>query len=113
MITIYHNPRCSKSRDGVCFLDEIQEPYQVIKYIDEGITVEELTEILKKLNFKAIDLVRTKEKLWIDKYKDQNLSDIEIINAMVENPKLIERPIVIKNDKAVVARPTEKINEIL
>ncbi len=113
MITVYHNPKCSKSREGVCFLEEIKMPYQVVKYIDEGITFDELKNVLKKLNYKPIELVRTKEKIWIENYKDKNLTDIEIINAMVENPKLIERPIVINDDKAVVARPTEKIKEIL
>lgn len=113
MITIYHNPRCSKSREGVCFLNEINQAYQINNYIEKGLTEDELKIILNKLNYKPIDLVRTKEKLWIENFKDKNLTDIEIIKVMVENPKLIERPIVINNDKAVVARPSVKINEIL
>ena len=113
MITIYHNPRCSKSRDGVCFLEENKIEFETIKYIDETLTREELLSILKKLNYKPIELVRTKEKIWIDNVKNKQLSDDEVINAMIQNPKLIERPIIINGEKAVVARPTEKINEIL
>lgn len=113
MIKIYHNPRCSKSREGVCFLEDNKIEFETVKYIDESITKEELKSILQKLNYKAIDLVRTKEKIWVDNYKDIQLSENEIIDAMIENPKLIERPIIINGNKAVVARPTDKINEIL
>lgn len=113
MIKIYHNPRCSKSREGICELDEINQPYEIIKYLETPITKDELESILKKLNYKPIELVRVKESIWIEKYKGKNLSDDEIIEAMVQNPKLIERPIVINGNKAVVARPKEKIKEIL
>jgi arsenate reductase len=87
--------------------------FETIKYIDETVTIEELQSILKKLNYKPIELVRTKEKIWIENYKNRQLSDGEIIKAMVQNPKLIERPIIINGNKAVVARPVDKINEIL
>ncbi|MEQ3691099.1 MAG: arsenate reductase (glutaredoxin) [Flavobacterium sp.] len=113
MITIYHNPKCSKSREGICFLENKNIEFETIKYIDETVTIEELQSILKKLNYKPIELVRTKEKIWIENYKNRQLSDGEIIKAMVQNPKLIERPIIINGNKAVVARPVDKINEIL
>jgi len=113
MITIYHNPRCSKSREGVSFLDNLNLEFKTIKYLDETLTKEELQSILKKLNYKPIELVRTKEKIWIENYKNKQLTDDEIINAMIENPKLIERPIIINGNKAVVARPTDKMKEIL
>jgi len=113
MIKIYHNPRCSKSREGICELDEMNQPYEVIKYLENPITKAELESILKKLNYKPIELVRVKESIWIENYKGKNLSDDEIIEAMVQNPKLIERPIIINGNKAVVARPKEKIKEIL
>ena len=113
MITIYHNPRCSKSREGVCFLEENKIEFETVKYLDQSITKTELKSILKKLNYTPIQLVRTKEKIWIEKYKNIELSDDQIIDAMLENPNLIERPIIIKGNKAVVARPTEKIMEIL
>ena len=113
MITIYHNSRCSKSRDGVCFLENTKEPFHVVNYLENSLTKSDLKELLKKLKITPIELVRKKETLWINTYKDKNLSDEDIIQAMVDNPKLIERPIVVKGDKAVIARPTEKIDEIL
>ncbi|ESU28224.1 arsenate reductase [Flavobacterium limnosediminis JC2902] len=113
MITIYHNPRCSKSREGVCFLEEKGIEFNTVKYLDENITVEELTAIIKKLNCKPIELVRTKETLWKENYKDKTLSDKEIITIMAENPVLIERPIIINGDKAVIGRPIEKVLTII
>ncbi len=113
MITIYHNNRCSKSREGLCFLETINEPFEIINYLDNVPTFNELETIIKKLNIKPIELVRIKEKDWTDNFKGKNLSDREIIEAMIQFPKLIERPIVINGDKAVIARPTELIKEVL
>lgn len=113
MIVVYHNPKCSKSREGICFLDDLKIPYNIVKYLDNELTEDELKNIIKKLNINPIDLVRKKEKIWIENYKDKIMNDHDIILAMVQNPKLIERPIVINGNKAVIARPTEKIKEIL
>ena len=113
MITIYHNPRCSKSREGLGFVEDINEEIKVRKYLDEPFTKSELENVIKKLNIKPIELVRTKESIWIENYKGKDLSDTQIIEAMLQNPKLIERPIVVNGNKAVIARPKEKINEIL
>jgi arsenate reductase len=113
MIKIYHNPRCTKSRDGLCEIELLNQPFEIIKYLDNPFTKEELIDVLKKLNYKPIELVRTKEKIWIENYKGKKLSDDEIIEAMLNNPKLIERPIIVNGDKAVVARPKEKIKEII
>lgn len=113
MLTIYHNPRCSKSREGLTFLEEKGVDYKIIKYLDEPLTKEELTSLLQKLNYKPIELVRTKESIWKETFADKELSDDAIIEAMVTYPKLIERPIIINGDRAVVARPTEKIEDIL
>lgn len=113
MITIYHNSRCSKSREGVCFLENTKKPFQIINYLENIPTKEELKELLQKLNISPIELVRKKETIWISNYKNKNLTDDEIIQAMIDNPKLIERPIVVNGNKAVIARPTERINEIL
>lgn len=113
MITIYHNPRCSKSREGLCFLEEKNIPHNVVKYLDAGISVEELTKIIKILNISPIELVRTKEEIWKTNYKDKVLSNEEIIKIMSENPKLIERPIVINENQGVIARPFSRINEII
>jgi len=113
MITIYHNSRCSKSREGLCFLETSVKDFQVINYLETVPTMDELKKLLQKLNLPAIELVRKKEQIWIDNYKNKTLSENEILQAMIDNPKLIERPIVVNGDKAVIARPTEKINEIL
>lgn len=113
MITIYHNPRCSKSREGLCFLEEKNVPHTVVKYLDAGLTIEELTKIIKILNISPIELVRTKEEIWKENYKDKTLSDEEIIKIMSENPKLIERPIVINENQGVIARPFSRINDII
>lgn len=113
MITIYHNPRCTKSREGLCELELLKEPLTIRKYLAEPFSKEELIEVIKKLEMKPIDLVRIKESSWIENFKGKNLTDNEVIDAMVANPKLIERPIVVKGNKAVIARPKENINKIL
>ena len=113
MLKIYHNPRCTKSREGLSEIENLNKPFQIIKYLDNPISKEELMDLLKKLNYKPIELVRTKEKIWIENFKEKKLTDNDIINAMLENPKLIERPIIVNGNKAVVARPKEKIKEII
>lgn len=113
MITIYHNPRCSKSREGLCFLEEKNIPHAVVKYLDSGLTIEELTKIIDILKINPIELVRTKEQIWKDNYKDKTLNDKDILKILSENPKLIERPIVTNGDKGVIARPFSKINNLL
>lgn len=113
MLTIYHNSRCSKSREGVCFLENTKAPFEIINYLESVPTFTELESIIKKLKIKPIELVRIKEKDWIQNFKGKNLTDEEIIKAMIQFPKLIERPIVINGDKAIIARPTELINKVL
>ena len=113
MIKIYHNPRCSKSRQGVTILEEKTKEFEVIKYLDNVPSKVELTEIITLLGITPIDLVRKNEKIWKENYKGKDLSDVEIVNAMIENPKLIERPIVINGDKAVIGRPPENIATII
>lgn len=113
MITIYHNPRCSKSREGVCFLEDKGIEFEAFKYLDEKITKRDLTSIIKKLKVKPIELVRTKEVLWKENFENKELSDDEVIAVMLKNPILIERPIIINGNKAVIGRPIEKILEII
>lgn len=113
MIKIYHNPRCSKSRLGVALLEEKQQKFEIIKYLDTPLSEEQLTEIIKLLNIAPLQLVRKTEKIWKENYKGKELTDIQIMKAMVENPKLIERPIIINGNKAVIGRSTEKIINIL
>ncbi|PIE99650.1 MAG: arsenate reductase (glutaredoxin) [Polaribacter sp.] len=113
MIKIYHNPRCSKSRQGVQFLEEQNQDFEVVKYLNDIPTKAELIEIIGKLGVKPIDLVRVKEQIWKDNFKGKDLSDTEIVQAMIENPRLIERPIIINGNKAIIGRPTEKILDII
>lgn len=113
MIKIYHNARCSKSREGLCYLQEKGKEVTVINYLDEKLTFNALKDIIAILNIKPLDLVRVKEIIWKELYKDKVLTDDEIIQAMVDHPKLIERPIVINGDKGVVARPTSLIETII
>lgn len=113
MIQIYHNSRCGKSRECLVFLENSGHKYEIIKYLEEIPTFEELKEITRKLDIKPIELVRRKEKIWTENFKDKQLTDDEIIQAMISNPILIERPIVVNGDKAVIARPLEKAAAIL
>jgi len=113
MITIFHNPRCGKSREGLAIVEESGKPFQVIKYLDKNPTEAELKVIIEKLQLAPIDLVRKKESVWIEQFKGKNLSDAEIIQAMVSNPILIERPIIIKDSKAIIGRPPQKIIDFI
>lgn len=113
MIKIYHNNRCRKSREGLEILEHSGKSFEVIKYLETIPTEKELQDIISKLGMKPIELVRKNEAIWKDNYKGKDLSDAQIIKAMVEDPKLIERPIVINNNKAVIGRPPEKILDII
>jgi len=113
MIKIYHNNRCSKSRIGLKLLEDSGKEFQIINYLENIPDEKELTDIISKLGIKPIDLVRTNEAIWKEQFKNKTLTDSEIIKIMVQNPKLIERPIVINGNKAVIGRPSEKIIEIL
>ena len=113
MIKIYHNNRCSKSRCGVQALEESGKQFEVVKYLEDAPTNVELKNIIKLLGITPIELVRKNEGIWKENFKGKTLSDDAIIEAMVANPKLIERPIIINGNKAVIGRPTEKIFEII
>ena len=112
-IVIYHNNRCSKSRAGLKHLEDKGIEPRIVKYLDEGIQTDELAELLRKLGMRPMDIMRTKEELFRTEYKGKELSDDEWIRILCENPKLIERPIVVRGNKAVLARPAEKIDELL
>ena len=113
MIKIYHNNRCSKSRCGVQALEESGKQFEVVKYLEDVPSKAELKHIIKLLGITPIELVRKNEAIWKENFKGKTLSNDAIIEAMVANPKLIERPIVINGDKAVIGRPTGKILEII
>lgn len=113
MIKIYHNPRCTKSRQGLEALEKSGEQFEVIKYLENIPTKDELRKVLGYLNISAENLVRKNEAIWKENYRGKNLSEEEILDAMIQYPKLIERPIVLKDNKAVIGRPTEKIFDLL
>jgi len=108
MIEVLHNPRCGKSRTCLAFLGEKKIDYTVIKYLDNPLRINEIETLLKKLNLKPLDLVRQKETIWIEKFKGKNLSDKAIIEALSQFPILIERPIIIGKNHAVIARDLSK-----
>lgn len=113
MITIYHNPRCSTSREGVMLLEQSGKDFKTVLYLENPLRFEELETLIKKLAIKPLGLVRQKEKIWQEHYKGKDLTDTEIINAMVKYPILIERPIVVNGNKIAIGRPIEKVKEII
>lgn len=113
MITIYHNPRCTKSREALEIVSQKHDDYEVILYLKNPLNERQLENLVSLLNIEAKDLVRKNEMEWKNNYKGKQLSQKEIINAMAKHPKLMERPIVINNKKAVIARPPQRVLEII
>jgi len=110
--TIYHNPRCGKSRQALSYLQEKGAEIEVIEYLKTQPTQKEITDVIKKLNMSAFDLIRKDESVFKENFKGKSLLEKEWIEVLTQYPILIQRPIVIKGDKAVVARPLELIAEI-
>lgn len=113
MLKIYHNARCKKSREGLEILNNSGKEFEVKEYLKEPLDENELEKLIKKLKITPIQLVRKNEKIWKEEYKNRDLSDREIITAMVKNPKLIERPVVESDKEAVVGRPPSDIEKLL
>jgi len=114
MVTIYHNPRCSKSRQTLALIEEKGLQPEVVLYLETPPNAADITELLSKLGMGARQLLRKGE----DAYKDNDLknpalSDNDLINAMAQFPKLIERPIVVKGDRALLGRPPENVLELI
>jgi polyphosphate kinase len=112
VMQIYHNPRCAKSRAGLQYLEEKGYDIEIKKYLTEGLSETELKEIIAKAGKKPFFFVRTHEKDYIEKYQGKEFTDNEWIKILVENPTLLQRPIVINGNKAVLANPPENIEEI-
>lgn len=112
MITIYHNLRCSKSRGGLAYLESKGVEFSVRQYLNDRFTFDELKNLIAKTGLKPDDIIRKNEEIYKIELKGKTLSDDELIRAMVNEPKLIERPIVEKGDKAVIARPVENIDKL-
>ena len=113
MITIYHNPKCRKSREGLQYLHEKGLEYTVIEYLRNPFTREQLKDLLMKLNMRPEQIVRTQEDEYKEKLKGKSFNDEEWITILLENPKLIQRPIVVKNHKAVLGQPVEEIDRLM
>lgn len=113
MITIYHNPRCKKSRECNVFLNTLGEKITIINYFENPFDKPSLKALIDLLEISPIELVRTNEAIWKNEFKGKKMSSDDVINAMIDYPKLIQRPIVVHNDKAVIARPLERVQSIL
>ncbi len=111
--TIYHNPKCSKSRETLRLLKENNVDVEVIEYLKNPPTKKKLRKILLMLNMNPGEILRNKENVFKEKYEDKNLTENEILGAMIKTPILIERPIVILGEKAVLGRPPENVLKII
>ena len=110
MITIYHNPMWSKSRKSVEILNEQKIKFEIVEYIKQGFTENELISLSKKLNLRFKDFIRTKDQ----NAKDLDLeNDTEVLNTIINYPKIIERPIIVHKEKAIIARPAELLYDFL
>jgi len=110
---IYHNPRCRKSRETLSLVEGKGENPEIILYLETPPTIEELKQMLELLNMKPYDLLRRGEAIFKEKFKGADLSDDDWIQAMIDHPKLMERPIVVKDGKAALGRPPENVLSVL
>lgn len=110
---IYHNPRCRKSRETLAIINEKGADVEIIEYLSNVPQEQELREVLAYLGISAEQLIRKGEKDFKENFKGKNLSDEEWIKAMIAYPKLIERPIVVKDKKAILGRPPENVLDLL
>ncbi len=113
MLKIYHNPRCSKSRAGLKFINDNALEHEIIEYLKEELSANDLKVLISKTGLKPIDLVRTHEDYYKKTLKGKVFSDDEWYSILAENPKLLHRPIVVNGEKATWAQPPENINSIL
>ncbi len=113
MLKIYHNTRCSKSRDVCSILEKKKVKTEVIEYLKTPPSQTEIKELLKMLGMKAEEIVRKGEAIYKEKFADKKLTASQWIKALSENPILIERPIIVKGNKAIIGRPPEKVLELL
>lgn len=112
-IKILHNSRCSKSREALQYLEDQNIDFELINIIQNPLTKEDIVAVLQKLNMKAEELVRKSDALFKEKYADQDLAENGWISVLVDNPTLIQRPVVIKDNKAVIGRPLENVIHLL
>jgi arsenate reductase len=113
MITIYHNPRCRKSREALQLVERSGLPFEVVDYQKEPLSPDALKAILKKLGITAEALLRKNEALWKERYKGQTLTEEELVDLMLNHPRLMERPILVRGERALIGRPPERVMELL
>ncbi|MAR43284.1 MAG: arsenate reductase [Flavobacteriaceae bacterium] len=106
---IYHNPRCRKSREALKYLQDKKYDFEIRDYIKNLLSVEETLDLIDSLKIKPIELVRKNEAIWKENFKNKDLDDNQIINALSKYPKLIERPIVTKGKSSIIAKPIDKL----
>ncbi|MEQ9186826.1 MAG: arsenate reductase (glutaredoxin) [Cryomorphaceae bacterium] len=109
---IYHNPRCRKSRDTLALIEDAGIVPEIVEYLKEVPSEGELRELLRKLSMRAEEIIRKGEPDYKEHYKGKQLSENEWISAMVAHPKLIERPIVVRGERAVLGRPPENVTDL-
>ncbi|MCA6074852.1 arsenate reductase (glutaredoxin) [Fulvivirga sedimenti] len=112
MLTIYHNPRCRKSRETLKIIEDAGQMVQVVDYLKMPPSRGELEHIVEKLGIKPAELIRKGEAIYKEKYKNQSLTDAEWLDVLAENPILMERPVVVAGNKAVIGRPPENVKEL-
>ena len=113
MLKIYHNPRCRKSRAGLDYLVSRTGDYQVIDYTRNGLTEAQLREILLKMNIRPQDIIRTQEEIYRKELKGRTFTEDEWIRIIIENPRLLQRPIIVSGSKAVLGQPPENVDILL
>jgi arsenate reductase (glutaredoxin) len=112
MITIYHNPRCAKSRAGLKYINDNNIEHNTIEYLKEGLCKDEIKMLAHRLGAPTMDLIRTQEAYFKENIKGKLLSDEELFSEIANNLRLLQRPIVVNGEKAVLAQPADKINEL-
>lgn len=110
---IYHNPRCQKSRETLKLINDAGVHVEIVEYLKNTPSKEELQDLISKLGITPVQLLRKSESVFKESYKGKEFSDEEWVEIMIENPKLIERPIVVDGEKAVLGRPPENVKELL
>lgn len=110
----YHNPRCTKSREGLKLLEESQKSFTIKEYLKEALTQKEIKELFENLNLEPLEAIRTKETIYKELgLKEKNLTKDQWAKIIVENPVLLERPILVKGKKAVIGRPVENLKKLI
>lgn len=112
-LRIYHNARCSKSRGACALVEEAGVKAEIVNYLETPPTRAELEDLLRKLGMKPSELIRRGEPLFQERYADRELSEADALDALLAHPILMERPIAVRGDRAVIARPPERVRELL